>query len=948
MVKSDRRSAGKRAWTLLLAGGLLVPLAGAVVAENLSTGEDPVQGDDTASLDLQVRAIEVTQGVRGAIPERGLDDPLLLPGDRFTHVAERRTVVRVYLLVEGLAVDHVLPPVAARLEGTREGRPLAGSPLAPVQARLTLLPEPALDEQRANAGHSWNFVLPRAWTRQGGITLTAEIDPDARLVQCQGCRDNDEATLQNVWFQPVLGPEAAQALWRIDPLLVSTTVANESTPAPSERAIPSVLEDLRRLLPVATDPWRVGLPRLVAWEARDGGPGLAESLLRLELSSSTPGTQNRGWIVPALVASTDGCPVEAYLDHPLVIAAPCAHPSPTVVHGVLHSFGLGNAGEAHNASEQGLVDRAFPDAHGALTPSTFGFDVLRLQAIPASRGDNHTHDLMALGEGVPWVSLRTWEQARTALLLRPASVASPPPNGSRVAQAVLLTGEVTPTGEARLSPAFLVTEPAARAVRQPARDAPPLELRFLDAEGRALGQTTAPELVPADGLDSPRVFHHWGVLPPGTAAVALFEEDRELTRANRTPGTPNVTLVEPAPSTAWSGGSPVTVRWTAEDPDDDALTYALEASPDGERWTFLAMDLTEPTVTIEPRWLEGPAGTWQVRVQASDGLGIGTSAPVEVELAPRAPFALIERPAHGAWVAAGRPLVLQGTATDPQDGALSGGALTWLLDGRTVASGEEATLTELVPGEHVLTLQARNGAGLTGETTALVRVAEDADGDGLPDAWERDFGLDPTLGWDAALDSDGDGLPAWLEAELGTDPARADTDDDGFDDGLEATRGGAPAAPARGPGPLHGLAPPAPRPAELPGPLDGAQVTNEPEPPTARFTFRVNGLSVTVDGSSSRAPEGDVELHAWDWGDESPPDRGATAKHTYAAPGSYTVTLVVVAPSGETDGFQQTVRVSAPASPEEADPDEGGAQATSSWLLLLAALALAGLLWRRR
>ncbi len=47
---------------------------------------------------------------------------------------------------------------------------------------------------------------------------------------------------------------------------------------------------------------------------------------------------------------------------------------------------------------------------------------------------------------------------------------------------------------------------------------------------------------------------------------------------------------------------------------------------------------------------------------------------------------------------------------------------------------------------------------------------QDSDGDGIPDAWENLYGLDPFNALDAALDSDGDGLSNLAEYELGTNP----------------------------------------------------------------------------------------------------------------------------------------------------------------------------------
>ncbi|MCH4168010.1 MAG: InlB B-repeat-containing protein, partial [Streptococcaceae bacterium] len=58
----------------------------------------------------------------------------------------------------------------------------------------------------------------------------------------------------------------------------------------------------------------------------------------------------------------------------------------------------------------------------------------------------------------------------------------------------------------------------------------------------------------------------------------------------------------------------------------------------------------------------------------------------------------------------------------------------------------------------------------------------DSDGDGLPDSWEKEHGLDPDDPSDADKDNDSDGLSNQEEFEYGTDPNKKDTDDDGLTD----------------------------------------------------------------------------------------------------------------------------------------------------------------------
>ena len=75
---------------------------------------------------------------------------------------------------------------------------------------------------------------------------------------------------------------------------------------------------------------------------------------------------------------------------------------------------------------------------------------------------------------------------------------------------------------------------------------------------------------------------------------------------------------------------------------------------------------------------------------------------------------------------------------------------------------------------------------------------EDTDGDGLPSAWETQYGLDPKDNGSVspangpAGDPDTDGLTNARELALGTKPNDADTDDDGLNDGPEVTLGTSP------------------------------------------------------------------------------------------------------------------------------------------------------------
>ena len=100
-------------------------------------------------------------------------------------------------------------------------------------------------------------------------------------------------------------------------------------------------------------------------------------------------------------------------------------------------------------------------------------------------------------------------------------------------------------------------------------------------------------------------------------------------------------------------------------------------------------------------------------------------------------------------------------------------------------------LVQITVGHH----QGFFGGSATAAIELTVRLADDADNDGLPDAYELANGLDPNNSADASADSDDDGLSTLAEFTAGTDPRRTDGDGDGLPDGLEIAQGTDPLDP---------------------------------------------------------------------------------------------------------------------------------------------------------
>ena len=98
--------------------------------------------------------------------------------------------------------------------------------------------------------------------------------------------------------------------------------------------------------------------------------------------------------------------------------------------------------------------------------------------------------------------------------------------------------------------------------------------------------------------------------------------------------------------------------------------------------------------------------------------------------------------------------------------------------------------------------------------------------------------------------------------------------------------------------------------------------------PVASFTSSAVNLVASFDGSGSKDPDGTVASYSWNFGDGSAAGSGVKPSHTYAAAGTYQVTLTV------TDNLGATGTVTQPATMTAPTPfivDTFGRTLTSGW-----------------
>ncbi len=224
-----------------------------------------------------------------------------------------------------------------------------------------------------------------------------------------------------------------------------------------------------------------------------------------------------------------------------------------------------------------------------------------------------------------------------------------------------------------------------------------------------------------------------------------------------------------------------------KDINNDPLQFRCE----GQEYLEVNIYSINGTVTLKPslNWNGDEILTFFAsdgKVEIFDDVKITVTA---VNDPPDPP--VIINPKNNTVIDDGDRLDFEGSGTDPD--LIYGDGLTYNWTSNISGElGEGKTLSNLVLpiGSHLITLTAIDKAAKTANTTIIITVQEtaqsDSDDDGLPNIWERTYGLDPLDSNDASEDSDHDGLSNSDEYSTGTDPQNNDSDGDLYNDKIDA------------------------------------------------------------------------------------------------------------------------------------------------------------------
>ena len=190
-----------------------------------------------------------------------------------------------------------------------------------------------------------------------------------------------------------------------------------------------------------------------------------------------------------------------------------------------------------------------------------------------------------------------------------------------------------------------------------------------------------------------------------------------LTACMRVNQPPVATIQTPAAGTSFAQGETISFTGSATDPEYGALTGASlvwTSSLDGQIGT--GTSFSSSTLSV---------GTHTITLTVTDPReAVGTISISITVLANQAPTTVVSAPANGATFDEGETVTFTGSATDPEDGALTGVALVWSsnIDGQ-IGTGGSFTRDDLSPGTHTINLTATDSEGASGITSFVIIIS---------------------------------------------------------------------------------------------------------------------------------------------------------------------------------------------------------------------------------
>ena len=650
--------------------------------------------------DMVVQGIEVTQVIQD------LNNTIPL-------VVGKPTIARVYVGAGGI----VHGPISGVTVQLKAWQIVYGQPVA-LPGVLTLgptaRPNGALNTtKRLNYASSYNFILPAAWMTGANIKLEAEVNPDK--------------TVPETFFGNNTGQTGVITVRTTAPInvgLVPVRAANLTPSLTGNKLITDMIAFLRSVFPANT---------INLWYKK-GGP--VDGNYNYNIPGD--GTCGNGWDsllddLEDIYDDWSNRPANAFVYGLVDSGVPpgpgygCGRSGDPIAAGMLdsgsgktisHELGH-NFGRKHAPCSVPDPDANYPtylDPLGAPYPSASIGEVGLNATTQHTFNPNVAKDLMSYC-GPAWFSPYNYSAILAGMPRTAAATAV-----EQMSPHITVAGDVV-AGQLELPRPFWVSDQADGMYDDAGTGSYAVLLE--NSTGDILFERRFEPPTEIIGPDhDPGHFRETMPYPPDTATIVFTHNDQELRVIPVSPNPPSVQILSPNGGEVWDGDGPYTIRWQASDLDDDSLTFRLQYSADGgASWQPLAVNLKGNEFEVVASDLPGGSNSL-VRVTASDGVNTTdavSDGPFTVSDKP--PLAWIIEPEDGALLYPDQPVILEGAATDPEEGPLPGEHLQWRSDvDGPLGEGLDLAVPGLSLGVHHLILNASDSTGHTTETSITVFV----------------------------------------------------------------------------------------------------------------------------------------------------------------------------------------------------------------------------------
>ncbi|MBF0224810.1 MAG: SUMF1/EgtB/PvdO family nonheme iron enzyme [Desulfobacterales bacterium] len=182
---------------------------------------------------------------------------------------------------------------------------------------------------------------------------------------------------------------------------------------------------------------------------------------------------------------------------------------------------------------------------------------------------------------------------------------------------------------------------------------------------------------------------------------------------------PIVKITSPADNSSFVEGSSIAFAGSATDAEDGTLTgnsLVWDSTINGRLGTGNNLSLNNLSV-----------GTHTIYLTAYDSLGAQQSYSIKVTITQKsnsAPSVTINSPSNNSSFTQGTSISFSGSATDPEDGTLSGSSLVWTSsrDGQ-LGTGTSFSKSSLTVGTHTVTLTATDSSGASNSSSITVTIS---------------------------------------------------------------------------------------------------------------------------------------------------------------------------------------------------------------------------------